>query len=289
MPDDAAHLAFGTPITARPDASASVSAEMLYLAPMGDKPFTFAYPPPEGTPWTNAIYESHRVTVRDARPLASGLSLDREGFAFAPHRSEVKDFSDEAELNTRAHAEAIALVRQVTGAGRVEVFDHTYRRNTPDVPDRAPGIPRQPVMRVHNDYTEGSGPQRVRDLMGDEADGLLTRRYAFINVWRPTRGPVLELPLAVCDAGSVAPRDFVASDLVYRDRRGEIYVATYNPAHRWFYFPRMQPDETILIKCYDSHRDVARFAPHGAFEDPTSPPDAPRRESLEIRTVAFFD
>ena len=148
--------------------------------------------------------------------------------------------------------------------------------------------PRQPVTRVHNDYTEGSGPQRIRDLLPAEADALIERRYAFINVWRPTKGPVLESPLAVCDARSVAPEDLVGCDIVYRDRTGEIYTVTFSPRHKWLYFPKMQVDETILIKCYDSELDVARFAPHVAFNDPTAPADAPPRESLEIRTVAFF-
>jgi hypothetical protein len=77
--------------------------------------------------------------------------------------------------------------------------------------------------------------------------------------------------------------------MVYRDRTGEIYVTTYSKGHRWLYFPRMTPDETILIKCYDTERNLARFAPHSAFTDPTTPEDAAPRESIEIRTVAFFD
>jgi len=77
-------------------------------------------------------------------------------------------------------------------------------------------------------------------------------------------------------------------DLVYADRRGEIYTATFNPRHRWLYVPDMQVDEALLIKCYDSSSDVARFTLHTAFEDPTSPPDAPWRESIEYRTIAFF-
>ncbi len=168
------------------------------------------------------------------------------------------------------------------------MFDHTLRIRRGDIADRTPGMARLPVTRVHNDYTEISGPQRVRDLLPDEADELLKRRFAFINVWRPIRGPVLDTPLAVADARSVAPDDFVASDMVYKDRKGEIYVNTFSPAHRWFYFPRMRTDEAMLIKCYNSRKDVARFTAHTAFTDPTTPPDAEPRASIEIRTVAFF-
>ncbi len=282
MPEDAAQ-SFETPGAG---GLASVLGRMLYMQPLAEKPYVLAYQVEEGgQPPTNAVYEERTMAVGDARPIAPALSLDREGVAFVRSPSAVTDFQDEAEL---AHAEAAAIVARATGARRVEVFDHTYRRNTPVLADRTPGAPRQPVTRVHNDYTEGSGPQRVRDLLPEEADELLQRRYAFINVWRPTRGPVLESPLAVCDVRSTASGDFVACDIVYRDRTGEIYTVTWSPRHRWLYFPRMQVDEAILIKCYDTDRAVARFAPHVAFVDPTAPPDAPPRESLEIRTVAFF-
>ncbi len=274
----------------RLDGPSSVEAGLFYLTPMAEKPFTVAYRTTEsGELPTNAVYEERTVRITDARPLAADLSLDREGVAFVRSPSAVRNFYDEAELDRVAHREAADLVARVTGASRVEVFDHTLRRRNSDLPDRSAGIPRQPVMRVHNDYTEGSGPQRVRDLMGGEAEALLNRRYAFINVWRPLKGPVVDTPLAVCDARTVAPAEWVASDIVYRDRTGEIYVTTYGSRHRWLYFPRMTRDETILIKCYDTRLDVARFSAHSAFTDPTTPEGAEPRESIEIRTVAFFD
>jgi hypothetical protein len=222
------------------------------------------------------------------RPIADALSLDGQGFAVVPNRSAVADFYDEAELQRVYYPEVEALVVATTGAARVTVFDHTVRRRAWEGQDRVPGVARQPVMRVHNDFTEWSGPQRVRDLMGAEAEDLLHRRFAFINVWRPIRGPLLDHPLAVCDARSMRPDDFVGSEQRYEDRIGETYIVKYNPAHRWFYAPAMRADETMFIKCYDSRRDVARFVAHSAFADPTTPPDAPPRESIEIRTIAFF-
>jgi hypothetical protein len=111
-----------------------------------------------------------------------------------------------------------------------------------------------------------------------------------INLWRPIRGPLRDAPLAVCDAASVDSEDLVPSDLVYQNRTGETYGVNYNPAHRWFYVPEMQPDEALLLKCYDSATDGrARFASHTAFEDPTTPADAPPRESIEIRTLVFHE
>jgi len=165
------------------------------------------------------------------------------------------------------------------------VFDHTVR-----TADRAVerGL-RTPVRSVHNDYTEKSGPQRVRDLMGDDAETLLKNRFAIINVWRPIRGPVLDKPLGLCDAQTMAPGDIVPTDLKYPDRTGEVMSIAYNPAHHWFYFPRMQRNEAVLLKCFDSTTDGrARFSAHSAFDDPTSPAGAPPRESIEIRTLVFY-
>jgi len=199
-------------------------------------------------------------------------------------------FDDENAIRTRYYTETIALLQKLTGASRVVVFDHTIRRRIPGATDRTTGIPRQPVPRVHNDYTVRSGPQRVRDLLGDEAGALLQKRFSVINVWRPIRGPVQDTPLAVSDARSIDDQDLVATDLVYPDRTGEIYYVKFNPAHKWFYAPAMRSDEVMLIKCYDSVADGrARFVPHSAFVDPTTPAGAPPRESIELRTLVFYD
>ena len=265
-----------------------VEGKLNYLAPMDETPFNYTYGPPPGMPRTNARYDERVMPIYSARPIARELSLDREGLELVEQRSAVKDFYDEGELRRVYYPEMERLVAQATGATRVTVFDHTVRRREWGKEDRAPGAARQPVMRVHNDYTEKSGPQRVRDLFPDEAETLLKKRFSFINVWRPIRGPLLDTPLAVCDASSCAPGDFVGSEQRYQDRVGETYVVTWSPAHRWYYAPAMQPHETLLLKCYDSLRSVARFAPHSAFVDPTTPADAPPRESIEIRTIAFF-
>jgi hypothetical protein len=130
----------------------------------------------------------------------------------------------------------------------------------------------------------------VRDFFPDEAESLLKNRFAIINVWRPVRGPVEESPLAVCDAESLRESDFVASALIYPHRKGEILSVNYNPNHRWFYIPAMQTDEAWLLKCFDSATDGrARYTAHTGFDDPTSPPNAAPRESIETRAFVFFD
>jgi hypothetical protein len=275
-------MAFDAPIAAD-----AVTARLNYLVPMAERPVAYNYEPPPGTPWRTGEYVAQTVAIRDGRPFHDHLSLDRQGFQLLRDASAVSDFYDDGEVASVYHPEVERLVRQATGAARVVVFDTTLRSGKA-LPGRKPV--KEPARRIHNDYTEKSGPQRVRDLLpADEAEALLRGRFAVINVWRPIRGPVLEAPLALCDATSIAPDDFVATDLKYPDRTGEIYSVTFNPRHRWFYFPRMTTDEVVLIKCYDSARDGrARFTAHGAFDDPTSPSDAAPRESIEARTLAFF-
>ena len=265
-----------------------VQAELNYLVPMTERPRNYTYEPPAGVPRSNSAHETRRVPIHDARPIASEISLDREGFSVLRHQSAVRDFWDEDEVRQIYYPEVEAAIAEATGASRVFIFDHTLRRRVRGVDDRAPGAPRQPASRVHVDHTEKSAPQRVRDFFGDEAEELLRGRVQVINLWRPIRGPLRDAPLAVCDAGSVAPDDLVPSDLVYRDRIGETYAVIYNPSHRWFYVPEMQPNQALLLKCYDSRTDGrARFAPHAAFDDPTAPADVLPRESIEIRSLVF--
>jgi hypothetical protein len=266
-----------------------VEAGLNYLEPPAKKPHWLEFEPPAGVPRTTAVYREHTVAIRDVRPVASTLSLEHEGFQLLTAPTSVRDFDDEEAIRTRYYAETISLLEELTGASRVVVFDHTIRRRLPGATDRTSGIPRQPVPRVHNDYTVKSGPQRVRDLLGDEADGLLQKRFSVINVWRPIRGPVQDSPLAVTDARSVHDQDLVATDLIYPDRTGEVYYVKFNPEHKWFYAPAMRDDEIMLIKCYDSVDDGrARFVPHSAFVDPTTPAGAPPRESIELRTLVFY-
>jgi hypothetical protein len=260
---------------------------MTYLVPTGKKPVSYQYDPPPGVPVRSGVYEDRSVKIHNARLLASGLSLDREGFAIVPHVTKSSDLSDDAEVKAVYYPEVEQLVKQATGANRVLIFDHTIR-SAPLAGTGRKGI-REPVKRVHNDYTVKSGPQRVRDLVPDEADELLKHRFAVINVWRPLRRTVEDTPLGLLDARTVAPQDLIATDLVYPDRIGETYAVAYSPAHRWFYYPRQRADEAVLLKCYDSKEDGrARFPAHSAFDDPTAPAGAPPRESIEVRTLVFF-
>jgi hypothetical protein len=141
---------------------------------------------------------------------------------------------------------------------------------------------------VHNDHTVNSAPRRVRDHMGADAPELLRHRFGVVNVWRPIRGPVLDSPLALCDARSFTDDDLIASDLVYNHVRGETSSVEYRDGHRWYYFSEMRPDEVVLIRVHDSASDGrARLSFHTSFDNPLAS-GAPPRESIEVRSLVFF-
>jgi hypothetical protein len=180
------------------------------------------------------------------------------------------------------------LIAETSGASRVHVFDHTVRHG--DDETRQTLKLREPVKSVHNDYTEWSGPQRVRDFFPDQAEDLLSGRFAIIQVWRPINRPVVKDPFAIADGRSVAAEDFIAAERRFPDRVGEIYQFEFNPAHRWYFYPEMRRDEAMVFKVFDSTKDGrCRWTMHSSFDDPRTPADAPPRESIEIRAFAFFD
>ena len=241
-----------------------------------------------GTPELGEGFETKTVPIVDGRSIIDLPSLDDEGFELWPHDTAVSDFYDDEEIRKLYYPEVAQLVKVATGASRVIIFDHTVRIE--DEAQRDERAVRAPVNVVHNDYTERSGPRRVRDLLdADDAENFLRHRFAIVNVWRSIGNPIETTPIAIADAQSIAPEDFVATDFVRPDRIGELYQVTYSPHHRWFYFPRMHRDEALLLKCYDSATDGrARFTAHSAFNNPAAPANAAPRESIEVRTLISY-
>ncbi len=275
------------PTETGPGAAAAVQAQVTYTRHSAGKPAVYLYERAKDGPSIDDLADPRPVTVADGRPLARALSLDLQGFALAQAPTRVVHFDDPAERKAQYDCEVARLVTAATGAAKVLVFDHTIRRiGNADTSAET----RAPVHVVHNDYTDLSGPQRLRDLLpaGDAATAL-GRRFAIVNVWRSIAGTVTDTPLAFADARSVRPEDFIAVDLKYPDRTGEVYRVAHNPAHRWFYFPQLRADEALLIKSYDSAKDGrVRFTPHTAFDHPATPPGTAKRQSIESRALAFF-
>jgi hypothetical protein len=275
---------------ATPQTSAGVHAALTFITPQDTKPVFESSAITGGAPRVFFDTERHTVAIHDMRPFADAFTLDHEGFELLRHETAA-DLDDDDAVEKVYYPEIEALLRAVTGASRVVIFDATRRSDAGAGAKNRDGL-RGPASRVHVDYTAKSGPQRVKDLLGEEEAKRLFEsgaRIIQINVWRPIRGPVRRSPLALADASSVAPEDLVATDQVFPDRVGEIYHLAYDPAQRWYYAPEMTPDEVLLIKGYDSLTDRARFTPHGAFDLPDTPESAPPRESIEVRTLVVIE
>jgi hypothetical protein len=264
---------------------------MNYSVDNGIPPDYYFYEPDPSTKLNPPGTDPHEVDVHDGWPEAARFSADREGFEIHPFgaSSRFDNFDDDASIKSVFYAQVVDFVKRHSGARRVEVFDHTIRKRLPADLKAQTTVQRPAVLLVHSDYTVKSGPQRVREIVPDEAEQLLGRRVAFFNVWKPLYRRVDELPLAMCDATTHDADDMLIMELKYRERTGEIYVMRWSPKHRWVYFPQMEAEQALLLKTYDSETDGrARFMGHSAFEDPNTPPDALKRESIEVRTMAFF-
>jgi len=269
--------------------NASILASLNYLKSVDQRPVAYAYEPPAGVAPYSGINESTPVVIQNARVTAGPgeLTLDKSGFQLLQHSTALRDFSEEQLIRDVYYPEVEAILKRATGASKIVIFDHTLRDSEKG---RRGASLREPAGRVHNDQTFVSAPRRVKDhLSPEEAEIRLKNRFAIINVWRPIGRPVEQFPLALCDARTISGDDLIPSDLVYRDKVGETYAFKFNPQHRWYYYPRLTPDEALLLKIYDSRTDgTARLTAHTAFEDPTAAADAPPRRSIEVRALVFY-
>src|SRR3954466_6096589 len=259
----------------------TLTSTLHYLKRGAEKPAYYRIEPPPGGPRWDGNNEPDEVGSEDARGRESEFTLDRNGFALIKAPTAMTDFYSPDEIKRVYYPEVKLLVRNALGASRVSVFDHNVRNAT------LAGMA-VPSRQVHNDHTVNSAPRRVRDHLGAEAEELLKHRFGIVNVWRPIQGHVLDSPLALCDARTFTDDDLIASDLVYAHVRGETSRVAYNPAHRWYYFSDMQPDEVLFIRVHDSANDGrARLSFQTSFDNPLTP-GAPPRESIEVRTLVFF-
>jgi hypothetical protein len=267
-----------------------VTASIRYLVPTGEKPIYIASTGGADAAMNiGAEFEERQVTVRDARQMHPPAHLDEQGFTLVQHNTAVSDFYQLDAVQQEYEREICELVLAASGGADALVFDHTLRSDSSQV--RGEQMTREPASVIHNDYTDASAVKRLRDLLSsEEAEMRLQKRFAIINLWRTLKSPVINSPLACCDATSLEPADLVASERRAQDRIGELELVAWNPAHRWYYYPDMSDAEALLIKTYDSATDgTARRSIHTAFDNPLAPPDAPPRESIESRLLVFFD
>ncbi|KAF1950370.1 hypothetical protein CC80DRAFT_496825 [Byssothecium circinans] len=281
-----------------------------------------------GRPWgkvdgpgTSYQLTTHERTLHNIRGQESNFTTDNAGFEVLNYPAKEKLFTDDDAVRNGYYKEVEAMLRdKIPGIKKVVIFDHTIRRRKKDAP-------RQPVQQVHVDQTPGAAEARVRrHLPKEEAEELLKGRYQIINVWRPIENPASDMPLAVIDWRSTTPSDFIPVDLLYPKRaedldpnddrgkevlpdansytsttgyevKGETLGVAPNENHRFYYMKDMTPDETMLLKCFDSRGEgmpegkkrLALRTPHTAFVDPQTPEDAPGRQSIEVRCLVFYE
>ncbi|KAG8696988.1 hypothetical protein FRC09_008158 [Ceratobasidium sp. 395] len=278
---------------------ALVDTRINYFTPPLDGSKAFVYTSltaPDGGPKKNFDNVEFPVQVENVRGREQSpeLSLDVSGFEFHKSSTSVKDFGDEELVKSKYYEECIQNIKRITGASKVVIFDHTVRGRVPEGTVEGPGN-RGPARAAHVDQSAAAAERRVyRHLPESEVPSLLSKRYQIINLWRPINNPAWKFPLALCDFCSVASDkegDVVPVTLKYPDRDGETLGVKYNSQHKWKYLAGMTPDEFVLFKCSDSKLDgsVAAFTPHTAFEDATTPVNAPYRQSIEIRALVFYD
>jgi hypothetical protein len=274
----------------------SVTARLGYLQPTAERPYEYACEPPAGTPWQNCEYDMRAMQITDARSFSAAPSVHREGFELRDAPSDVTDFEDEKAIVKVYYEEMADLACRVTGAARAYVFDHLVRKREAGRPALTFGRRgnNQKVAsngRVHNDYTEESGPRRMRQVLQDaDAAAAAAGRYSIVNIWRSIAGPIVDTPLAVVDSRTVFAADLVAGEVRYAGRTGEIYLLTHSSRHRWSYYSAMDRHEALVFKQFDSQLGgVARYTPHAAFDLPDAPAGAPLRESIELRCLVVYD
>jgi hypothetical protein len=273
----------------------SLITGISYVQRSAEPLYNYMYELPDGAPQHNCSYGIHTVRITDARGVSTPASVHREGFELWDAPSQIRNFREDEEVRRIYYNECADLACAVTGGRRGYVFDHLVRKREagrPSLTFGRHGDGSQPAAagRVHNDYTEESGRKRLALVVQDPKAVEAVGRYCIVNIWRSIAGPVLDTPLAVCDARSVAARDLVASEIRYPTRSGEIYLLAHSPRHQWSYYSGMDRHEALIFKQYDSQvSGVARYTPHSAFDLPIIPPQAPLRESIEIRCIVVFD
>jgi hypothetical protein len=231
--------------------------------------------------------DDHEVVVTDLRTLDVAPSIERNGFTILRQNTAVRDFLDPAQIEQVYFPEAIAMAKRLNGAAHAIAFGPVARS------DRSGNSQsRLPAYGAHVDYGRRTIEAIARPLLREQADHWLSKRVVLMNLWRPI-STVYRTPLALCDASTVQSGDLHDSEI-----RGGLddpnrpplygYNLSFNPAHRWYYASRMQPDEVLAFKLYDSDASHPQWTGHTAINDPEATADAPPRESIEIRTISFI-
>ncbi|MEP6342968.1 MAG: CmcJ/NvfI family oxidoreductase [Maricaulaceae bacterium] len=266
--------------------SGDVTAKLNYIKPDSTLTPEVIYSGGDAPQSYNEAYAFMEAPIYDGRAHSDTFDIHKQGFQLITSPTQVRDFSIQENIEGPYYDEVKAIVRNVTGAKEVFVFDHIVRLGENN-------SRRKPAHHVHNDYSERTAHIRAEERIGAANFAALKhRRMIQINVWRPLVERVQRSPLAFCDAATIEVKDLIPTKILFPDTGhvGEIYALRKNPNQRWSYFSEMTHDEVALIKGYDDSltEGVARFTPHTAFEYSDQDPSVGPRKSIETRTFAFY-
>ena len=176
-------------------APAALQVTLNYIVRDGEKIFSYTGGPGSTEVKTGGTFDPRAVTMKNGRLHAAEFSLEQQGFRLVHHDTQVADFYDEDQVRGIYYPEIERRMKELTGARKVVISNHVVRSNAKST--RVAASTKEPVLRVHNDYTINSGPQRARELLSPaEAESMLKGRFAAINIWRAIRGPLQDTPLA---------------------------------------------------------------------------------------------
>lgn len=283
-------------MTAHAAAGESIEAPIGYLSPQSRVNRFFWSP--EGR-LSTGIIAPERVTIRNARAASRPFTLDRNGFTLARYPTALGDIRDQASIRAFYGREVGAIVKDLTGADLVVSMGAETRSSLLDG-----GVIHPPAARVHIDY-DARTAHRVaeRRYRRVRPEGPPPARFMLLSIWRCFSPPPQDWPLALCDYQSckddravrvakidvekLPEGDARLAPIDGEETMGASGLFTFNPAHRWSYYPDMTRDEIIAIKFHDSDASRACRAPHSAFHDESRAGTFPR-ESIEFRVAAFF-
>lgn len=272
-----------------------VATKIDYLLPTSRINRRFWAP---GAELNTGVYAPYDVYIRDAR-AAGPFTLDGHGFCLERHPTSVSDWEANYGPDSDYARQVCAIAAKMTGADFVVPMGGMVRSSGLTSATIQP-----PAAEAHVDFTERSAHSLAeRIYRAHRPGGAGYDRFICFSLWRALTPPPQDMPLALCEGGSVRDDEgthntkvdvdeLPVGDAIFADVPGEadMLAATifhHSPDHRWWYFPDMTIDEVIFIKFYDSDHSLAWRAPHTAFRD-TSRPDAQERRSMEFRGVAYF-
>lgn len=267
----------------------------------------------QGREMNTGTYSDHEVAIRDGMPIRDHFTLDTHGFILAKSRSAITDFHDKAAVEALYEREVEREVMRLTGADKA-VARGWMIRTSADLSRHAQekvqgythrGGIQPPAGEAHVDMNTATARRMAEQTYREHfPHGPGFRRFLVTSFWRTFSPGPQDVPLAVCDGRTSFGGEeksntlFIVDDLpgeaeAVRPVAGEedmmaATIFSHHPGHRWWYFSNMQADDALLFKFHDSDHSVTWRCPHTAFRD-QSFPDAKIRESIEVRSVAFWE